>query len=639
MKKSISTFVPLLIIPITLFFILGTLQQTAQAAALTVTKTTDTNDGSCNADCSLREAIGAASNGDTIHFANSLSGMTLTLQTAVSINKVITIDGSTLPLSATIAMSGGEKMFATSSTVVIDSLTFKNGLTEGAIHNTGNLTINNAHFENNEVASGNGGAINNEGILIIDQSTFINNRASNRGGAIYNKLVIVPSSPSDTRIQITNSTFDQNSSLHGGAIFNDFDIEYTPPIGPEEFAFSDGANPSSSFGFVEIHESTISNNSAAYNGGGIANFVLQKEVAPRTAQLQSEAGADLFAYGIVYISKSNIMSNTAVSHGGGIHNTVITPSLTAPAASPLGASTFDGYSAVKIEQTTIANNNANYGAGIANTTPNICELRIQSPTALPADNIVVELSESLIENNNAIMYGGGLFMGDESGSNCNPNPATPNQPDVAVSRSTFVNNSASQGGGAYNENGRVVIGNSTFSANIGAQGAAIVNHSQTELWHTTIYTNAIVLPPPGNILETNGIGSGSVYNSNEFTIFNSIIAGTNGPATEDCVSIAGIITGANNIILAGTSCITPEITVDPNLHPLSRNGYTFIHAISEDSSAVDAAGVIGCGHYLVNYQDQQGFPRPTSSGDEGGLCDIGAVEYLLNTYLPLVLKN
>src|SRR5262252_9249222 len=49
---------------------LGILSLRAQATNFVVTKTADTNDGSCNADCSLREAIIAAnSNGpgaDTI---------------------------------------------------------------------------------------------------------------------------------------------------------------------------------------------------------------------------------------------------------------------------------------------------------------------------------------------------------------------------------------------------------------------------------------------------------------------------------------------------------------------------------------------------------------------------------------------
>ncbi len=39
-------------------------------STLTVTKTADTNDGTCDADCSLREAIAAAASGDTIEFAS-----------------------------------------------------------------------------------------------------------------------------------------------------------------------------------------------------------------------------------------------------------------------------------------------------------------------------------------------------------------------------------------------------------------------------------------------------------------------------------------------------------------------------------------------------------------------------------------
>ena len=41
----------------------------AQAATLTVTKTVDTNDNVCDVDCSLREAIFAATSDDSIDFA------------------------------------------------------------------------------------------------------------------------------------------------------------------------------------------------------------------------------------------------------------------------------------------------------------------------------------------------------------------------------------------------------------------------------------------------------------------------------------------------------------------------------------------------------------------------------------------
>ena len=72
------------------------------AATFTVTKTADTNDGVCDADCSLREAIGAA-NGvagpHTIAFAIPGAGPhTITpLSNLPTISETMTIDGTTQP--------------------------------------------------------------------------------------------------------------------------------------------------------------------------------------------------------------------------------------------------------------------------------------------------------------------------------------------------------------------------------------------------------------------------------------------------------------------------------------------------------------------------------------------------------------
>jgi CSLREA domain-containing protein len=72
----------------------------ALAANFTVTKIADTNDGVCDADCSLREAVAAANavgSNDTIAFAPSLSGATLTLSLGVEIvivgNGTLAING------------------------------------------------------------------------------------------------------------------------------------------------------------------------------------------------------------------------------------------------------------------------------------------------------------------------------------------------------------------------------------------------------------------------------------------------------------------------------------------------------------------------------------------------------------------
>ena len=67
----------------------------ASGATLVVTKTANTTDGACNADCSLREAIAAAAPGDTIEFASPLfvSPQTIATGGELKIEKKLPING------------------------------------------------------------------------------------------------------------------------------------------------------------------------------------------------------------------------------------------------------------------------------------------------------------------------------------------------------------------------------------------------------------------------------------------------------------------------------------------------------------------------------------------------------------------
>jgi len=67
---------------------------TVEAATFTVTKSTNSNDGVCDADCSLREAVAVADSFDTVAFSSSLVGQTFTLGgSEIVIFKRIIIDG------------------------------------------------------------------------------------------------------------------------------------------------------------------------------------------------------------------------------------------------------------------------------------------------------------------------------------------------------------------------------------------------------------------------------------------------------------------------------------------------------------------------------------------------------------------
>ncbi len=86
--KNLQTFI------IGIFTILIIGAATANAATWTVTKSTNSNDNVCDADCSLREAVFKADSGDTVVFSPNLVGQTITLGgSEIVITRGIIIDG------------------------------------------------------------------------------------------------------------------------------------------------------------------------------------------------------------------------------------------------------------------------------------------------------------------------------------------------------------------------------------------------------------------------------------------------------------------------------------------------------------------------------------------------------------------
>ena len=181
--------------------------ESAHAATWNVTKATDTDDGICNADCSLREAIAAATADDTINFNGDY---TITLGSVLTIDKNLTIDG----VGHSVTISGNDSnqvifIYPESVNATLNRLTVANGFKDkngGAINNSGTLNINNCSFLNNVLDHGdNGGAIysSGSGVLNVTNSTFSGNRlvaTSSGGSAIY----------SGGTLNVTNSTFSGN---------------------------------------------------------------------------------------------------------------------------------------------------------------------------------------------------------------------------------------------------------------------------------------------------------------------------------------------------------------------------------------------------------------------------------------------
>ncbi len=136
--------------------------------------------------------------GDTITFASSLSGNTITLGgTELLIDKSLTIDGDLNNDGIgdiTITANNSSRVFnindgdnANDSNVILDGLTITGGSTigdGGGILNYESLTITNSTVSGNS-ANANGGGIDNNGTLNITNSTVSGNSAGENGGGIF----------------------------------------------------------------------------------------------------------------------------------------------------------------------------------------------------------------------------------------------------------------------------------------------------------------------------------------------------------------------------------------------------------------------------------------------------------------------
>ena len=230
-----------------------TLPAALQAAIYIPNKTADTNDGACDSDCSLREAITAANQnpGEDVIL---LHAGTYTLTASGPANGNLQIQGDTVLIGdgagRTIIDGGAGGIFFIPNgvTVQMQDVTLRNGRSPGAggaIRNNGDLTLLRTILTGNSsvagsVGSGLGGAIVSDGTnpsLTIVDSTISNNTAQGAGGGIA----------AGGDVTLTNVTVSGNrttADLGGGVYF------FTSIRGT-------------------VNNSTIAGNTAAVKGGGL----------------------------------------------------------------------------------------------------------------------------------------------------------------------------------------------------------------------------------------------------------------------------------------------------------------------------------------------------------------------------------
>ncbi|HEX4143057.1 MAG TPA: right-handed parallel beta-helix repeat-containing protein [Pirellulales bacterium] len=195
---------------------------------LTALVVTTASDAAAHSGESLRDAVATANFdaksgiSDTISFASSLNGQTITLaQGQLQLGQGGTGTGTiTINGGGSINVSGNK----TNSVFQVDqgaSATLTNltiidgfGAAGGGITNIGTLTVSNSTISGNVCVNNNGGGIYNIGIMTLSNSTVSGNNATalpsnsvaTLGGGIYNADILT----------VSDSTISANTALSGG---------------------------------------------------------------------------------------------------------------------------------------------------------------------------------------------------------------------------------------------------------------------------------------------------------------------------------------------------------------------------------------------------------------------------------------
>jgi CSLREA domain-containing protein len=313
----------------------------------------DHDDGVCNADCTLREAIRAANSnpGDDDGIEFTVTG-TINLTSALpDITGGVSIDGPGANLLTVRRFDSDTVLFRifnvmTTGTVVFSGLTISNGQATdnagGGIskNGAGTVTIADCTVSGNTAVAGSGGVMNiGAGTMYVTNSTIAGNKCEGGYAGIGNSgvLIVTKSTISDNVVafgpgggigntgtaNVTNSTISGNTSRGGGGISNGgiLNVTETTIIGNDAL-IETGGGISNIIGTMTIADCTISGNIAAA-GGGVSNRNAGTVNVTNSTVIGNSGGAaggGIYTdAGTVNVTNSTIIGNSGGAVGGGIY--------------------------------------------------------------------------------------------------------------------------------------------------------------------------------------------------------------------------------------------------------------------------------------------------------------------------------
>ena len=455
----------------------------------------------------LQESITNAGEDDVISLTGDIiksDDEKTSFTNGITIDKDITINGN----GYTIDANNDGRIFTVAEgvTLILNNIKLINGNSDygGAIYNSGTLNANDVTFDNN-TAVYRGGAVYNLGTVIADNSKFTNNDITYRdssndygGAALYNEL--------DSISKVSNSVFADNMKdfkqqgvgssnerdlIVGGAVANKGNAEFigcnfTNNIGRWGGAiFNAGYDRKDNSTVLTIVDCYFESNSAIYGPG----IEVQDAIFSVTDSKFVENGA---------AGKGDMSPNN--NDGGAINAWGLTT---------------EG----NITNSVFISNSAHFGGAI-----DLGEARYF--------NIV----NCTFENNTAT-YGGAIGASSQAGS-----------ADIVIADSTFINNVASDQGGAYQATLPTEIINSKFINNsAGNWGGAIISSSDLIVSDSTFDGNDIVNRGSGST----DYGGAAIFSNGDLKVDNSVFTNNiknykNGDLLTGAITSYGDVTVTNS---------------------------------------------------------------------------------------------
>ncbi len=490
----------------------------ARANTFVVTKTADTADGACDADCSLREAISAANASPGADIITVPAGVYALTIGALEVTGPTTLNGAGAGVTVIDGVSGAFSILRITGlegapiAVTIAGITLQHG-DSGIKADYVDLVVTQTEVISNTASYSDGGGINISSGNLVVQSSLVAFNIANAQGAYWGASGggIAASGAS---VNIRNSQLLSNTAASGGGgviVFSGALTVLTSTISGNTVLGSGGGvfagaawsgEPTS----LHIQNSTIANNIAGSGGGGI--------------QAYAES---------LVLQDSTITGNTG-GGGGGVQANV------------------NGHAA--IVNTVVSHNTANNGyAGMGGG-----GLALITQAGL-------EITDSTIEYNAVTdsRSGGGLYLESRAGE------GAPAATAIMIRDSRFAHNSAGSGGGLYIDTGvavsltrTTIVGNQAVREDNPPSGGGleIYGAGSIALVDSTINDNVAhrhTVTPSG----CGAPGGGGIYASTSLFITRTLIS--NNRAVVDAAACSAASGGGVNA-LSGTD--TPVIVAD-----------------------------------------------------------------------------